>query len=46
MVYRFVYPTALNALEFIENKGSDYIIGWESKWLHTSKLKPLYTAFF
>ena len=32
-------------LELKKDKGIDYVLGWKSKGVYTSKLKPLYTAF-
>ena len=29
-----------------KDKGTDYVIGWKLKEIYTSKLTPLYTAFF
>ena len=39
------YEPTLNTLELKEDKGTDYVIGWKSKGIYTSNLKPLYTAF-
>ena len=41
----FVYQTTLNTLELKKDKGTDYDLSWKSKGIHTSKCKPLYTAF-
>ena len=41
----FVYQPILNALELKEDKGTEYVLGWKSKGLCTSKLTPLYTTF-
>ena len=39
----FNQPT-LDILKVKKDKGIDYILGWKSKVLYTSRLKPLYTA--
>ena len=39
----FNQPT-LDTLKVKKDKGIDYILGWKSKVLYTSRLKPLYTA--
>ena len=41
----FVYQATLSKLELKEDKNTEYVIGWKSKGLYTSKLIPLYTAF-
>ena len=41
----FVYQPTLNTLELRKDKGTHYILGWKSKGVYNSKLKPLYTAF-
>ena len=41
----FSYQLTLNTLEFNKDKGTNYLICWNSKGVHTSKLNPLYTAF-
>ena len=41
----FVYQPTLNTLELTKDKGTHYILGWKSKGVYNSKLKPLYTAF-
>ena len=42
----FVYQPTLDTLELKKGKGTDYVLRWKSKGVYTSKLKPLYTAFF
>ena len=42
---RFTYQPTLDTLELQKDKGTDYVLIWKSKVVHTSKLKPLYTAF-
>ena len=42
----FVYQPTLDTLELKKDKGPDYVISPKSKGIYTSKLKPLYTAFF
>ena len=42
----FFYQLTLNTLELKENKDIDYVINWKLKGVYSSKLKPLYTAFF
>ena len=37
----FVYQPKLNTLELKEYKGTEYVIGWASKGVHTSKFIPL-----
>ena len=41
----FVYQPTLDTLESKKDKGTDYVLSWNSKGEYTSKLKPLYTAF-
>ena len=41
----FVYQSTLDTLELKKDKGVDYVPSWESKGVHNSKLKPLYTTF-
>ena len=41
----FVYQSTFSTLELKEDKGTYYVIHWESKGLYASKLTPLYTAF-
>ena len=40
-----VYEPTLNTLNLKEEKSTDYVIGWKSKEVDTTKLKPLYIAF-
>ena len=42
---RFIYQSTLNTLELKKSKGTEYVIGWKSKVVYTSKLTPLYTHF-
>ena len=42
----FVYQPTLNTLELKDNKGTNYVIGWKSKGVYTSKFIPLCTASF
>ena len=42
----FVYEPILDALKLKVDKGSDYVLGWNSKGVYNFKLKPLYTSFF
>ena len=37
--------STLNTLELKEAKGTDFIVGWNSKGVYAVKLKPLYTSF-
>ena len=41
----FVYQLTFSTLELTDDKGNDYVIGWKSKGVYSSKLTPLYTAF-
>ena len=41
----FVYQPPFNTLELKEDKGTDYVIGWKSKGVYSSKLILLYTDF-
>ena len=41
----FVYQPTLDTLELKQEKGTDYIIGWKSKGVYTSQLKPLHISF-
>ena len=41
----FVYQSTFNMLELKEDWGTEYVIGWKSKGVHTSKLIPFSTAF-
>ena len=41
----FFYHTTFDMLELKKDKGTDYILGWNSKGVFTSKLKPLYTLY-
>ena len=41
----FVYQPTLDTLELKKDKGIDYVLSWKSKWIFTSKLKPIYDAF-
>ena len=40
----FVYHPTLNTSESKKYKGTDYFVGWKSKGVNVSELKPLYTA--
>ena len=41
----FFYHTTFDMLELKKDKGTDYILGWNSKGVFTSKLKPLYMLY-
>ena len=41
----FACQPTFNLLEFKEDKCTEYVIGWKSKEVYTSKLIPLYTVF-
>ena len=41
----FVYQPTLDTSELKKDKGTDYVLRWNSKGLYTSKLKPLCTPF-
>ena len=41
----FAYQATLDTLELKKDKGTDYVLSWESKGVYNSKLKLLYTAF-
>ena len=41
----FVYQPIRNTSELKEDKGTEYVLGWKSKGLYTSKLTPLYSTF-
>ena len=41
----FVYQPTFSTLELKEDKSTDYVIGWKSKEVHSSKLTPLCTDF-
>ena len=41
----FVYQPTFNALDIKKDKGTDYLIGWESKGVYTPEIIPLHTAF-
>ena len=40
----FVYQPTLHRLELKKDKGTDFSLGWKSKRVYNSELKPLYTA--
>ena len=40
-----VYQSTLDTLQLKKDKGTDYVLRWQSKGVFNSKLKPLYTAF-
>ena len=41
----FVYQLTIDILELKNNKGTGYVLGWESKRLFNSKLSLLHTTF-
>ena len=41
----FVYQPTNDTLELRKDKGTDYLIGWKSKEVYTSKITSLYTVF-
>ena len=41
----FFYQATLCTLELKQDKDTEFVIGWKSRGIHTSKLIPLYTAF-
>ena len=41
----FVYQPTFNALDIKKDKGTDYLIGWESKGVYTPEIILLHTAF-
>ena len=41
----FVFHPSFNTLELRKDKEADYVIGWKSKGVHISKVKPMYTGF-
>ena len=41
----FVYQPTLDTLQLKKDKGTDYVLSWKSKWVYTSRLTPLHTAF-
>ena len=46
MVFKICfYQPTVSTLELKEEKDTEYLIGWESKRVYTSKLAPSYNAF-
>ena len=41
----FVFQPIFNTPELKRDKGTEYFIGWKSKWLYNSRLIPLHAAF-
>ena len=41
----FVYQPIFNTFDLKKDKGTEYVIGWESKGVQASKLIPSYIAF-
>ena len=41
----FVYQPTFNMLELKEDKSTEYVVGWKSKGVCTSKFIPFYTGF-
>ena len=41
----FVYQPIFNTLELKDGKVTNYVIGYKSKGVYTSKVKPLCTTF-
>ena len=41
----FVYQPRLDTLELNKDKGTDYVLSWNSKRVYNSKRKRFYTAF-
>ena len=40
-----LYQPTLDTLKLKKDKGSDYVVGWKSVEVYTSKLKPLHPEF-
>ena len=39
-----VYQPTFDALDLEIDQGTYYVFSWKSKWVYTSRLKPLHTA--
>ena len=42
----FVYPPTFNVLDLKIAKGTEYVIGWKSKGVYSSKLIAVHVAFY
>ena len=41
----FLYQSTLDKLDLKDGKCTDYVVGWKSNQIYTSKLTPLYSVF-